>query len=279
MTDPIDPIVEHLTWLRAQKSARPNTLRDREGALRRANRDLPLGLKHVCEADLDKYLGNPDWSPNTRNVYWRHLAQFYDWAYRRGHLDFHPMAHMDRPPPEAGEPRPITMQELEYLLEYALQPWWLCALFASAAGLRALEIAALRREDITEDTIYLRVTKGGRRQSVPTPADVWEAIGDYPRGSLIEHLGGIAEAHWVTEGCSRHFQRKRPRGLGMPGVTLHVLRHTAAFRLRAAGADAFTIQRFMRHKSLRSTQIYCGASEGECRQAVRSLPRLVPASR
>lgn len=263
-----DLIPAHLSWLRAG-GASQRTVLDREGVLHRANRALPLGLEIVQEEDIARWLANPRWADATRNVYWRHLFGFYSWAERR-HLDHNPMAGMPCPPAPAGEPRPVPDEVLLFIVEHAANPYWLCAILAASAGLRCLEMAALLREDITEQRIYLTVAKGGRRASVPTAPEVWEAVRHFPAGSLMEHVGARPDPRWVSIRSAVYFRRV----LKLPGVSLHRLRHTFASRLRTVGADAFVIKRALRHQSLRSTERYVGASEEECGQAIRSLPLL-----
>jgi len=236
---------------------------------------LPLGVELVDETDIVAFLGNPRFGPATRNIYWRHLSGFYSWCVVFGHLDRNPMLNLPRPPAPPGEPRPLTGQQIRQVLTGAGEPYRTCFVLALYAGLRACEIAALRREDITEDTIYLRVAKGGRRASVPTAPEIWAKVRDLPPGSIVEHLGGVADAKWVSLRCAGHFRYQ----LGLPGVALHRGRHTFAFALRAGGADSFTIQRAGRWKSLSSVQVYVQASEEECRTAIRSLPLPRPESR
>jgi integrase len=178
------------------------------------------------------------------------------------------MATMKRPRARRGSPRPLSARELEIVLTRAVQPYRMCALIAYEAGLRCCEIAGLHKADVGEDDVYIRKAKGGGSATVPgRPAMLIEAIRDLPDGLLVEAVGGVADARWISIRSAVYFRRS----LGLPGVSMHRLRHSYAKRLRDAGHDLFVVQRQLRHQSVQSTQIYAGATDEECRQAVRGL--------
>jgi integrase/recombinase XerD len=218
------------------------------------------------------YLATPGWSASTRATYFGHLVGFYRWA-EGMHLDYNPMERLRRPQAPRGAPRPIARKDLDLLLTIA--PDWLqfAALIASKQGLRCKEIAGVGREDITEEWTFINEAKGGRAEKVPTDPEVWTQVQDYPLGSVIEHLGGVADAQWVSNTASGYMRRV----LKLKGETgLHACRHWYATELRRAGHDLFVIQRLMRHRSTQSTQVYVDVQDEERRLAVASLPALTP---
>jgi integrase len=268
MSDVID---DHLAWCRAAGLS-PRTISDREGALRRADRDLPLNLAYASRQELITWLGNPDWSLSTKETYHSHLGGFFAQAYADGLVDLNPMAEVPKARAKKGRPRPLTQLELTRVLTESVQPYQLCALVAYGSGLRCCEIANLRREDITEDYAYIREAKGGASDLTPIAPEVWEAVRDFPRGSLVEHVGGVANARWISIRCAVYWSRS----LGLRGVSMHRLRHSFARRLRANGADPWTVKEALRHASIATTEIYLGATKEECANSVHALPVFQP---
>lgn len=266
-------ILLHAAYLRSCGYSR-RTIQAATQCLDRIDRHLKLGIAQTTRAELEAYFGNPDWAQQTREVYYFHAAKFYAWATDEDIdlIDANPMERMQKPKrAKRGVPRPVTDREVEVILAAGADPFRLCAIIALEAGLRCCEIANLRKEDITDEGVYIIEGKGGGSDSVPgRAAFLLEAVRDLPEGNLVEAVGGKADAQWISTRAGYHFQRQ----LGLRGVSMHRLRHTYGKRLRDAGCDAFVIQRKMRHSSLTSTQIYVGATDEECRQAVRGLAPL-----
>lgn len=262
-------IALHLAALRSRGYSK-RTVRDAGDFLHRLDAALQLGIAVTTRAELEAFLGNDEWADATRETYHGHAARFYGWATEEDVdlLDLNPMARMKRPRARKGSPRPLSARELETVFTRAEQPYRLCAVIAYETGLRCCEIAGLRKADVGEEDVFIRKAKGGGSATVPgRPQMLIEAIRDLPEGLLVESVGGVADARWISIRSAVHFSRK----LGMPGVSLHRLRHTYAKRLRDGGNDAFVLKRQLRHSSLTSTEIYAGATEEECRQAVRGL--------
>jgi integrase len=130
-------------------------------------------------------------------------------------------------------------------------------------GLRRGEVAALSVDDITWHTGELAVTgKGNRRELLPLPVDVGEAIADYcrngrrNRGCRSLFLSSLAPWDGLSpSGIGQVVARACERaGLGVVGA--HRLRHTAATGMRAAGAPLFEIGQALRHRHVASTALY-----------------------
>jgi integrase/recombinase XerD len=130
-------------------------------------------------------------------------------------------------------------------------------------GLRAGEVAALTLDDIDWRVSEILVTgKGGRREPLPLPADVGQAIADYCwrgrrrascRGLFLRtnapytalSASGISEA--VARACAR---------AGLKRLGPHRLRHAAATAMRRAGAPLLEIGQVLRHRRVASTAHY-----------------------
>lgn len=268
-----DSISQHVAWLRAS-GASPRTVEAREWCLRMVNRRLPLGLEWAATEELAEILGNPAWSANTLFTYWGHCWCYYHWAADRpgNVLEWNPMEDLKRPRKPRGTPRPITQELLAEILGRACEPYRTFAVLAAYAGLRCKEIAGLHRGDITEAAVYIRDSKGGDPEQVPTHPLVWETVRHFPDGSIPLHIGGWTDAHLVSINWADYVRRQ----LRLPRMGLHRLRHTFATELRKMGYDLFVIQKLMRHRHISSTEIYVDVADRERRLAVAALPVPTP---
>jgi integrase/recombinase XerD len=137
-------------------------------------------------------------------------------------------------------------------------------LLLSRLCLRAGEVAALELSDIDWRRGEITVSgKGGRRDALPLPVEVGEALADY-----LRRRGAAAP------GCRRVFLHVRVRrdGLqltdinatmrracwraGVEPLGTHRFRHAAACELLAAGAPLHEIGELLRHGVVATTAIY-----------------------
>jgi integrase len=265
MTDLIDP---YLKWCTAQGMS-PRTLDTYAGILRRADAELPYGLEQAYEQEIVDWLARPHLSAASQSAYWQGLKSFYRWSTRPQSpvLESDPMEGMKPPRKPRGRARPLPADVVEDVLARAVDPFHLHVVLSLYAGLRCIEIAGLRREDVTENLIDLRQAKGGSPQVAFGHPEIWRTVRDFPPGSLVEHVGGVADASWVSIRSALYFRRK----LGYT-ISLHRFRHTFAGRLRGWGHDLPVVQRAMRHASIASTMIYLEVGDGEVATAVANLP-------
>jgi integrase len=130
-------------------------------------------------------------------------------------------------------------------------------------GLRAGEVAALTLDDIDWRAGELIVVgKGGRRDRLPLPVDVGQALAAYlqrgrRRGEcrrVFVHarapycaMNTSAVSHVVVRACQR---------AGLPELRAHRLRHGAATAMQRAGAGLVEIGQVLRHRQAATTTIY-----------------------
>jgi len=151
-------------------------------------------------------------------------------------------------------------------------------LLLARLGLRAGEVAGLQLDDVDWRRGELLVRgKGSRRDVLPLPVDVGEAIVSYlrrrprcecralflrvtaPRRELNRSTIG-----WVVRAaCDR---------AGLARVGAHRLRHTAATEMLRAGASLAEIGQVLRHREQKTTAIYAKVD----RKALRALARPWP---
>jgi integrase len=263
----IDPwIARHSAHLRGAGYA-ANTVTDRAEVLRRAHHEMPYGLLEADVEDLSDWLARPGWSNQTRATYHGHLTGFFRWA-----ADPKLVPHLSYDP-SAG---------LAHVLNRAEGRWLVYCLLAAYAGLRACEIATIRKEDISSEMIVVR-GKGDRERAIPTHPVIWRAVRDFPRGPIArKHQNpGPASAKYVSIQTSLYLNRR----LGPNEITLHRLRHwfgTALLRdveEGGAGTNLRVVQELLGHSNPETTAIYTLVTGRQRRRAVSALPPLAPESR
>ena len=146
-------------------------------------------------------------------------------------------------------------------------------------GLRAVEVAALRLDDIDWRAGEIVVRgKGRTEERLPLPCDVGEAVAAYLRRGRPRRperevflrvnapLRGLA-----PEGVSEVVRAASERaGLGSFGA--HRLRHTAGTEMLRAGASLAEVAQVLRHRSVATTAIYAKVDHLVLRQLARPWP-------
>jgi len=263
-----DLIAQHAAHVRGRWSAR--TAADRERLLRRVDRELPMGLYDATTEELEEWLAGPEetpdqapWSRQTRATYYTHL------------VGFDPSIGLIRPRVPEGEPRPVSCEQLVLARNLLPQPWRLFVELAAFAGLRAVEISRLDREDVTKDQIYIRRGKGDKPRTVENDGVLWAAIQPMRAGPIARRASGLRmDPNDVSEQTSIQLSL-----IGLTDVTLHRFRHWYATYLLDEGAAATAVQKAMGHGSLKTTARYLDLTSRQranLRRAVHALPALVP---
>jgi integrase len=138
-------------------------------------------------------------------------------------------------------------------------------LLPARLGLRAGEVASLNLEDIDWEAGEITVRgKGPRRDRLPLPPDVGEALAAYlcrrqrcaTRRVFVTVRAPVRElSHQGSVGCI--VERALTRvGLNPPRKGAHVLRHTLAVDMLRRGASLSEIGELLRHRRLDTTAIY-----------------------
>ncbi len=173
---------------------------------------------------------------------------------------------------QAGEPAGTEAPEAVLLRDRLL----LELLYGT--GVRISEACGLDVTDVDQDRRVVRVLgKGGRERSVPygVPAqralDAWLREG---RPALLNAGSGRALLLGARGGrlnptTARRIVSGWAGAAGVPRVTPHGLRHSAATHLLEGGADLRAVQELLGHSSLASTQIYTHVSVERLRAAYR----------
>jgi site-specific recombinase XerD len=146
-------------------------------------------------------------------------------------------------------------------------------------GLRAIEVAAMRLEDLDWRAGELVVHgKGGRTERLPLPADVGAALADYLRHgrgrspNRAVFLRVMAPAGPMSRNAVVMVPRTASRRAGIDVVGCHRLRHTAATGMLRGGASLREVGQVLRHNSDTTTAVYAKVDRNALDLVVRAWP-------
>jgi integrase/recombinase XerC len=263
VADPAPGDLHHLgAWLsHLELAGHPaTTVATYRSVLRSAARELPHGLCAEPQ-EIVAWLATHR-AANTRAGYATALRAFYRWCLADGRITVDPTAGLPAPRQRRGVPRPVTDAELAALLGRARQPVATWCTLAAYAGLRCVEVARLRPEDITPEVLYV-TGKGDKPRAVPTHPLVWAAAAGLPPGPVAGGRTPATVSHRVSAEARR---------LGLPGVTAHRLRHWCLTQVQRGG-DLRVTQEIAGHSSPATTAVYTQVSDAAKRAAVLGLPQ------
>jgi integrase/recombinase XerC len=253
-----------------------DTIASRLRALRTMGKQLPDGLLAAGPDDFIDLLGSKR-AAWTRSTYDSALRSFFAEMVQSGRLPTNPMLAVAKPKPGDSTPHPVTDDELAQAIALSPeQPWRFAVLLCAYEGLRCGEAARLLRSDVTEDSVYVCLGKGGKSRYVPTHSAVWAAVKDLPPGQVLTGLvgqdGGGVTPQRLTVASTRHWAK-----VGLPQIHLHRLRHWFGTKLVDSGVGIEVVSQLMGHASVSTTQGYCRVAPSRRAAAVAMLPSFAAA--
>lgn len=147
-----------------------------------------------------------------------------------------------------------------------------------ATGVRVAELCGLDVDDVDGERRVLRVLgKGRRERAVPYGVPAAAALRDWlerGRPALVAGRSGSALLLGARGGrldprSVRRIVAARAAEAGVPEISPHALRHSAATHLLDGGADLRSVQELLGHASLATTQVYTHVSVDRLRAAYR----------
>ena len=148
-------------------------------------------------------------------------------------------------------------------------------------GLRAVEVARLQLDDVgwRRGEIVIR-GKGRRDERLPLPVDVGEAVVDYLRrdrpavAEMALFINARVPYSPMTAGAVKAVVVLAAGRAGLPGVSAHRLRHTAATQMLHAQAPLAEVGQVLRHRNAATTAIYAKVDRGRLRELAAAWPQV-----
>lgn len=235
--------------------------------------------------DLRSWLGAQQRAGAARSSLARRVASiksFTAWLTHAGVLEADPALRLGSPKPDSRLPHVLSENEAGRLLSYAgdvakdgnrskIRNWAACEMLYSSA-LRISELTSLNLVDVREDTVRV-IGKGGKERIVPLGLPAQEALKAYldvrssflvrPTDALfLGDRGGRIDPRTL-----RGILHRLATEAGVSDTAPHDLRHSAATHMLEGGSDLRTVQEYLGHSSLGTTQRYTHVSAERLRQA------------
>jgi integrase len=271
-------VAQHLEWMRL-RGLRPASIAQRRQRLAQLAAALPVALLDADAGLLTAWRAELAVGDAAAGNYITNVREFYAWASATGHVAGNsPAQGLHVPRLGRRLPRPIGEAELLGTLEYAprrIRPW---LVLAAWAGLRACEIALLRRECVLDNAavpvlvIATDATKGRNERTVPMSGFVLAELRD----------AGIPAGGWMFT------RRDGLSGPNSPGIvsklanawlhdcgcaaTLHQLRHRFGTQAYRASRDLRAVQELLGHMHPSTTAGYAAYDSAAAVDAVSKMP-------
>jgi integrase/recombinase XerD len=214
------------------------------------------------------------------------VKSFFAYLQAEGRLKINPTEAVASPKVGKSLPKPLTVQEIDELLEQpsrrstpeARRDQAMLELMY-ATGLRVTELVSLDVQDVQVDVEkpYVRLMgKGNRERQIPLLEQPAQEIAEYIKFARPRLVGERDETALFV---NRRGERLTRQGFwlilkgyaaeaGIQGrVTPHTLRHSFATHMLRGGMDIHKVQELLGHANISTTQVYTQVSRDHIREA------------
>ena len=221
------------------------------------------------------------------------LKSFFSYAYAKRHLiDSNPTVDIDSPKKSKTLPKYLTVEEAIHLLETVkndtnsksvVRDFAIITLFLNT-GMRLSELIGLNLESFDSDLTIVRVLgKGSKERMIYLNDAARKAVQDYLRERLNPKFIRTSDKALFLSGRQTRISAKTVQwivykyldlaGLGLKGLSVHKLRHTAATLMYQTGkVDIRVLKDILGHEQLNTTQIYTHVVDRNIEEAMESNP-------
>lgn len=208
------------------------------------------------------------------NIMLRSLRAAFNVALDAGYISSNPFLQRRGKPSvlfrvDEEIPRFLSEKEIEALFKAIDDPdFALLVKFLLYTGLRRSESIRLNVKDVDlmNGVIYVRGTKGKRDMPVPIHDDLRAIL-----KNAIKHDVGPLFPRWKNKDTLSRLFKKYARLAGLGDKKLHDLRHTFGSYLAMAGEDIKRIKELMRHRDIKTTEIYAKLTMKSLKKSVNKL--------
>jgi integrase/recombinase XerD len=289
-------IVDFLEFLSVEKSASGNTISAYRNDLGQLEEFLAakkngsgikwqnIGQDEVLEYIL--YLKGQSYAEATVARKVAAVKSFFGYLQAEGKIKVNPTEQLASPKVGKMLPKPLTVQEIDELLEQPARRStpesrrdraMLELMYAT--GLRVTELVSLDVQDVQLDgeKPYVRlIGKGNRERQIPLLEQPVQEVRDYIQLARTRLVGDRKETALFV---NRRGERLTRQGFwlilkgyaseaGIRGrVTPHTLRHSFATHMLRGGMDIHKVQELLGHANISTTQVYTQVDREHIREA------------
>lgn len=221
------------------------------------------------------------------------VKSFFAYAYSKKHyIDSNPSADIDAPKKKKVLPKYLTMDEAVELLravkndtesKTVVRDYAIISLFLNT-GMRLSELVSLNIDSFDPEINKVKVMGKGSKERIIY-------LNDAARHDVIEYLRLRVDPRYIRTSDKAFFLSARQTrisnktvqwmvykyldraGLGMKGLSVHKLRHTAATLMFQSGkVDIRVLKDILGHEQLNTTQIYTHVIDKNIEDAVAQNP-------
>lgn len=253
----------HLTG----EGASPDTIRLYATGVRRfLDETVQSHPQKATPEHVDDFLAGLGKQGPARSKYLHGLRSFFVFCAARGYTKLDPTAGIKV---RKVRPRPQTRLTDDELYRLFCAAWerepkrgW-ALMLSFGLGTRRMELAGIRPQDITGDSVILH-GKGRKTREVPIGPLAQAALkGLEPGNGTVLGVKRSTVTRWATQAAEDAGLRERVRGR-----TSHVFRAAFAQHLSARGVPMTVIRDLMGHESIETTNEYDVSSEEQRREAM-----------
>jgi len=269
-------------WLAAQQHLKPSTYAKHTGTISKWIKPYwgATQLSSVRHADVQRWVGQLPLAPGTKRQVFRVLSMMLDLAVRDARIAVNPAVGVKLPGAGKPEKRFLSAAQVQELASAAGDQRVLVLVLAftglrwgEAVALRAKRVDLMRRritvaENATEVNRRLiwGTPKSHQSRSVPVPKFLAELLAEVVVGKQPDDLVFTSKHGQPLRNANfrRDVFDPAAAAVGLPGLTPHELRHTAASLAIASGASVKAVQRMLGHASASMTlDTYAGLFEDD----------------
>ncbi|OKL46483.1 hypothetical protein BSR28_08150 [Boudabousia liubingyangii] len=229
------------------------------------------------------------------------LRTFFKWAEQQGIVKNNPASRLQTPKLGKHLPSVLSTEQVTQLLKTAKAEAilqrdlgdreklahavrrWCCLELLYATAMRVSELVSLNVEDIDFANRTIRVMgKGQKERVIPFGIPAARALEAYLKaGRPMLRISPAEKALFLGNRGNRLDQRQVRNEVhqasiqaGVPDISPHDLRHTAATHLLSAGADLRVVQDYLGHSALSTTQRYTHVDQARLAKVyLQAFPR------
>jgi len=276
------PLNKFLEYLQFEKGYSDNTLQAYQKdikdfflyldklKLKQLNKCTPRNIQNYLE-----YLNRQELQISSISRKTAALKSFFKFLYQEDLIKSDPLSDIKLPKKPALLPKPISQRDVQQFLNSIpvdnnkqLRDRIILELLY-ASGVRVSELTNIRRNDIDEKELLIKVCgKGDKERFVPVSRNILNMIRQFefkPRqlylfsGQQLQPL--TRQAVWSV--VKKHLKMSP---FARRSISPHTFRHSFATHLLENGADLRLLQEMLGHSDIATTQIYTGVSREHLRQ-------------